>query len=598
MSLILISPQLQGCHGAAQNTPYAPTHPTHCSVSRSPQLLPVSGGGWLTRGEMHLVMTVSPQEDRSILLTARRHTAFIIEVNPQLQPDPNEETAALLRVLIHKIDNTTFGGVTPVVPLWSGPPRTIIQVQAILFASLAASLLSAFLAMLGKQWLNRYVSADKRGSTVERSRDRQRKLDGIVIWYFDHVMESLPLMLQAALLLLGCALSRYLLEVNTTIASVILGATSFGVLFCLFTVAAGAASENCPYQTPGSYALRKAALIIAQVTQAIAISLGRAVGRSEIGHMPQAKVHRSEPRRSRDNVTGFLKRILRKLPGALTGLFRRVCTRSSSIHPKPVPVPDSLIMPSVPGHGRDFRCISWVLRASEDKSVHLSALKSLATMIALADFDPILVEDCFDVLVDCVKVVDGAAVVLQGLEQLAMVSATCLLHTCSHLSVMDPTSGILEDVRQRYGMAFPPDTNFRGYKFYHTLGAIHSVFHPDWNHPWLDWGDYKPSSNEHIIFAHALGKLAQSEYQRRERDKVPGWILRFALCSLSSALLPPTPVVVDCLLIIAIDLGCVVSDTGATIFDEGYVHIWQISISLTQNQATNGSGLHADIAET
>ena len=93
----------------------------------------------------------------------------------------------------------------------------VVQVQTILFASLAASLF-AFLAMLGKQWLNRYASVDMRGSTIERSRNRQRKLDGIVSWYFDHVMDSLPLMLQATLSLLGCA-SRYLREINRTVAS-------------------------------------------------------------------------------------------------------------------------------------------------------------------------------------------------------------------------------------------------------------------------------------------------------------------------------------------------------------------------------------------
>jgi hypothetical protein len=137
-------------------------------------------------------------------------SAFIVEVNSNLQPDPNDETAALLRVLIYKIDNTTFGDAVPTLPQWTGPPRAIVHVQIILFASLAISLLSALLAMLGKQWLNRYDTTDMRGTTIERSHNRQQKLDGIVAWYFNYVMESLPLMLQAALLLLGCALSRYL----------------------------------------------------------------------------------------------------------------------------------------------------------------------------------------------------------------------------------------------------------------------------------------------------------------------------------------------------------------------------------------------------
>ena len=111
-------------------------------------------------------------------------------------------------MLIYKIDNTTFGSDVPSLPQWTGPQRAIVQVQVILFTSLFVSLFAAFLAMLGKQWLNRYDSADIRGSAIERSQNRQQKLDGIVVWYFEHVMELMPLMLQVALLLLGCALSR------------------------------------------------------------------------------------------------------------------------------------------------------------------------------------------------------------------------------------------------------------------------------------------------------------------------------------------------------------------------------------------------------
>ena len=82
-----------------------------------------------------------------------------------------DETAALLRVLIYKIDNTTFGNDAPTLPQWTGPPHTITQVQAIMYASLAAALLSAFLTILGKKWLNRYASTDVRGTAIERSQN-------------------------------------------------------------------------------------------------------------------------------------------------------------------------------------------------------------------------------------------------------------------------------------------------------------------------------------------------------------------------------------------------------------------------------------------
>jgi multisubunit Na+/H+ antiporter MnhC subunit len=102
--------------------------------------------------------------------------------------------------------------------------------------------------------VNRYNSSDKRGSVIDHCQNRQRQLDGIVVWYFDHVMGSLPLMLQAALLLFGCSLSRYLWDISIAVA-LVLGVTLFGLAFYLFIVVSGAVSGRCPNQTPGSRVL-------------------------------------------------------------------------------------------------------------------------------------------------------------------------------------------------------------------------------------------------------------------------------------------------------------------------------------------------------
>jgi len=72
-------------------------------------------------------------------------------------PGPTDETTVLLRVMLYKMDDTTFGGDIPFLPRWTGAPRGIIHVQAMLYTSLATLLFPAFLAMLGKQWLNRCV---------------------------------------------------------------------------------------------------------------------------------------------------------------------------------------------------------------------------------------------------------------------------------------------------------------------------------------------------------------------------------------------------------------------------------------------------------
>ena len=537
-------------------------------------------------------------------------SAFIIEVNSQLQPDPNEETAALLRVLIHKVDNTTFGDNVPTVPQpWTGPPHVIVHVQAILFASLAASLFSALLAMLGKQWLNRYASVDVRGSIVERGQNRQRKLDGVVSWYFDHVMGSLPLMLQAALLLLGCALSRYLWEISTIVALVVLGVTSFGVLFYLSIVVAGAVSTSCPYQTPGAHILRRVPDTLLRILK----SLGRIP--DTLCRIPDCLYHIPDIFRRIPYDPVALHSFLNEESGSYTtSILGWNALREGNLFVVLlviITLPVMLAMDAFRGTillliisyiwvddqlqrrpdrfqlqqesereaaVLDLRCIFWTLQTSLDGPVRLSTLKYLETT-TLANFDTTLVINCFDIFFGCVKAISHKQAIAQGLEGLATASTLCCLRILSHLTTVDPTPKVFEDTRRRYTRVFSFWTNFDGLSASHALGAMHRIFYPPmpsrygrlYRRPHLQWESYKPSSHEHVTVARALTKISRFQYQQIGREKVPRWLLCFALHSLSQHPLPPTSVVADCLSIIAIDLGCSVSNTPTP--DERCVHI-------------------------
>ena len=464
-------------------------------------------------------------------------SAFVIQVAFQLQPDPNEETAALLRVLIHKIDNTTFNGDVPTVPRWSGPPRTIVQVEAILYASLAASLFSAFLAMLGKQWLNRYASIDMRGSAIGRSQNRQLKLDGIITWYFDHVMEALPVILQFALLLLGCALSLYLRGIERTVASVVIGATSFGVAFYAFIVVAGAASLSCPYQTPGAHILRRIWRF-----HIWSFYVWRRHVRNALHSASHSVTHDSafvklfthplpvqSLARWRVGIAALPFHIASMLPALATdayhlvralvwvfvALARRVSRRATGLFcgGRKLRLQTAVL---------DSRCILWVLQTSLDKDVHLLTLRSLATMTTLGDFNPVLVSACFDSFIRCVVVLDHETRLSQGLEELAEASALCLLRTFSHLAIVDPTSSVLKDVRRRYTTTFPSWTDFTGFPSRPRFAIIHRVLYSPLP-PWLRgrkpdfWRIQWPSSDQDD-HARDLAKLAQFEYQKRGRD--------------------------------------------------------------------------------
>ena len=491
------------------------------------------------------------------------------------------------------MNKTAFSDSIPTLPQpWTGPPRMIVEVQAILFASLAASLFAAFLAVLGRQWLNRYEPVDVRGSAIDRSQNRQRKLDGIDSWYFDHVMEFLPLMLQAALLLLGCALSRYLWEINTTVASVVLGVTSCGVLFYLFIVIAGAAFVSCPYQTPGARILRHIPDTLRRIPSAfhrIPDAFRRI--RDVLHHIPDTFYriphHLSvlhpflyqhfasynvpisrlnelkEARRSPcDAATSFILILL--LPiwlildvcGAIVWLLVTLSRWARLWFQQESNRQVAML---------DQHCISWTLRISLDGPARLLALNYLAT-ITSADFDPTLAVDCFNVLFDCIEVNNDKATITQGPDQLTTRSIMYCFDMLPHLIA---TPRVHEVICQRYIRAIPPGTSFEDFPI---LGTIHTELysgpHSDEygrqiSRKRMRWEDYKLSSGEHVVVARVLAKISQEKYRRSERKKVPRWLLRFALHSLSQSSLPPTSVITNSLSIIATDLGYDSSTTAA-----------------------------------
>ena len=397
-------------------------------------------------------------------------------------------------------------------------------------------------------------------------------------------------MLQAGLLLFGCAISRYLWEINPAVAAVIIAVTSFGGIFYSFILAAGTASESCPYQTPGTHilrqvlprilpALRSVPSVVSKITTSIFSKFPIIAQNSCCWSLPVEWWRSLErPWYKMNNIAitlyctlalpiapamdaYLLGRALLRLLFALGKKLRRRSRRSS-----------------IQTHGLDqkaitldLRCILWMLQTSLDKVVHLSTLKHLETMTSMfTSFNPALVVSCFEVFTGCINVSNREVVIIKGSEQLATVSALCFFHTLSHLLVMDPASSVVRDIRQRYAKIFPPNVDFRGHEFSHTMNATQSLFIRSGKY---QWSDYEPPSEEYTLVSHAFLKLVQLKYQRTEPPQVPDWILHFALHSLSLDLLPPTAVIADCLSIIAVDLDCDVSNIATTALDERYVHV-------------------------
>ena len=181
-----------------------------------------------------------------------------------------------------------------------------------------------------------------------------------------------------------------------------------------------------------------------------------------------------------------------------------------------------------------------------------------------------------------------------GSEHLATTSAMCFLRSFRRLSVADPTSSVLEDVRRRYRKHFSTTPNFTSSPLCYAMTKIDCLVYPTRVPYYVQPPSYSPFTREHVPVARDIAEGAWAEYQQTQHRKVPRWILHFALHSLSLDPLPPMSVVADCLSVVAIDLDCDVSDTGFMTSDERCVYTVRMTTTLTSNQCTSGTNFGVD----
>lgn len=337
----------------------------------------------------------------------------MIAVQPQLQQDSVERSEAYLRAILLSLNPSISPDEDPAAPpAWSGPPQETITILNLLYASLLMSLLAAFIAMLGKQWLNVY-RRHSGGSMVERCGDRQRKFDSLKKWPFHLFVESLPLMLQVALLFLTCGLSRYMWSVNTSVARVVISFTVLGSLFYVGIVIAGALSRECPFQTPASTALRdlrdsaiarksSAALFSLSPSNVIPlIHAARRDTRELLRNLPLPSVTSLLSATWLDARNGFVS-ASHRVYEIMRYLLYRVPAQTT---PLPTTVDDTTDGPLTPQYGPglqarvwnlntirsqnadDARCVPWALRNITDPEAIDSAI-CLAGIIRWFDGDP------------------------------------------------------------------------------------------------------------------------------------------------------------------------------------------------------------------
>ena len=209
---------------------------------------------------------------------------------------------------------------------------------------------------------------------IERCGDRQRKRDGLKKWPLHPLIESLPLMLQAALLLLACGLCRYMWSINTSVACTLVGLTGLGVAFFIGIVIAGMSSYACPFQTPVSTALR---------------------GMHERVR-PGVKRALSRVRQSRNwSFQRLLRRPSPPTTNSLSGI--EVQDTEPWLGPKELDTIHAT-------HAGDARCVSWIIRKITDPEALEAAARLAGTIRWFDGPDPdvpygsivSMFEGCFD----------------------------------------------------------------------------------------------------------------------------------------------------------------------------------------------------------
>jgi len=174
-------------------------------------------------------------------------------------------------------------------------------------------------------------------------------------------------MLQLTLLLLGCALSKYLWTIARTVAGVVIAVTTFGVTSYVFLTLTAALCYNCPYQTPPSILTRTVIRYVAR---------GAIIPTCSLSPLPSVK------------TLGWILGHLRSGIWSVCETFGCVPAVTEEVEQIPLAV-------VVATHARifedffidwevcraDARCISWILDSTTDTDVIFSTVRFAADTV-------------------------------------------------------------------------------------------------------------------------------------------------------------------------------------------------------------------------
>ncbi|PPR04776.1 hypothetical protein CVT24_007092 [Panaeolus cyanescens] len=147
-------------------------------------------------------------------------TAFAVETQKLLQPDPNVLTVRLLTQITNQLATNTSTSSTPDI----GTQNLDISFQtrrinAFIFISLILALGTALIGILALQWIRSYKRQELRSHQDQLS-IRQSRYQALMDWKVPQIITALPILLQVALVLFFIGLVDMLKSLDSIIATI------------------------------------------------------------------------------------------------------------------------------------------------------------------------------------------------------------------------------------------------------------------------------------------------------------------------------------------------------------------------------------------
>ncbi|GAB1524394.1 hypothetical protein RhiTH_007548 [Rhizoctonia solani] len=176
---------------------------------------------------------------------------FILESTQDLKPDYAEVSAHTLAAILTAMSSGTSANSSDIPTMDQSefsPSSAAIQVNILWFTSLSLSVAVALIAIVAKDWCYQFM-ATRTGPALVQGRRRQLRWEGIEQWRMREILNVLPLMMHAALLLFAIGLSLYLWDINPRVALPVVVTTVAVGVFYFVTLLLPLFFRYCPFTT-------------------------------------------------------------------------------------------------------------------------------------------------------------------------------------------------------------------------------------------------------------------------------------------------------------------------------------------------------------